>query len=277
MNCEEASLLISARLDGQLTAEEEQRLQAHLDGCADCRALAADLENIRADWTDLDDLEAPEGFTQAVMEKIEAMDSKPKVVPLFRRRSFKTAAGLAACLVLCLGVYSGGLLSTKVPQTVDTSTPEDASSFVMPTAPAPKEAQAAEQPPVSPDTPEPAAQTPAAAETPEPAPRTTAPEVPETVQKPAAPPAAQKPGTDTPAVHRADTAPEGEAVLTLERMPDGLEDLNWTEQDNVPCTVLTDRDQLEQVMALAEKQGIASTLSGEPDLACTFVLKISEL
>lgn len=39
MRCEEAAGLISARLDGEVTADERGRLEAHLDSCAACRAV----------------------------------------------------------------------------------------------------------------------------------------------------------------------------------------------------------------------------------------------
>ena len=40
MNCSEIHPLISARLDGQIAADQEPALNKHLAGCADCRALA---------------------------------------------------------------------------------------------------------------------------------------------------------------------------------------------------------------------------------------------
>lgn len=40
MQCEDAILLISARIDGELAAEDRRRLEAHLGECADCGATA---------------------------------------------------------------------------------------------------------------------------------------------------------------------------------------------------------------------------------------------
>ena len=40
MQCEDAVNLISARIDGELADEDRQKLEAHLAGCADCRATA---------------------------------------------------------------------------------------------------------------------------------------------------------------------------------------------------------------------------------------------
>jgi diguanylate cyclase (GGDEF)-like protein len=38
MDCQQAAALISARIDGELSAADTARLDAHLDGCPDCRA-----------------------------------------------------------------------------------------------------------------------------------------------------------------------------------------------------------------------------------------------
>ena len=105
MNCEDYTELLSARLDGELTPEEEKTLEDHLNICPECRAVAEDLARIHLSFEDLEPVPAPENFTREVMEKIEG----PKVVPLFRRPGFKAAAGLAACLVLCVGLWQGGM------------------------------------------------------------------------------------------------------------------------------------------------------------------------
>ncbi|MDB5329929.1 MAG: putative zinc-finger, partial [Phycisphaerales bacterium] len=38
MDCEQSLNLLSARLDGEITAEESAALDGHLAACADCRA-----------------------------------------------------------------------------------------------------------------------------------------------------------------------------------------------------------------------------------------------
>jgi len=38
MNCNKAKVLMSAALDGELTAQEEFELTRHLDDCPECRA-----------------------------------------------------------------------------------------------------------------------------------------------------------------------------------------------------------------------------------------------
>jgi predicted anti-sigma-YlaC factor YlaD len=59
MSCEDTTALLLDRFKGLGSADDERRLEAHLAGCADCRATA---ESITRLWTDLgaDDPGAPE-------------------------------------------------------------------------------------------------------------------------------------------------------------------------------------------------------------------------
>jgi len=94
--------LLSARLDGALTEAEEQELEEHLAACPDCRAVGAQLSALQGVFPELEEVPAPEGFTQGVMDRIRA---EKKVIPLFKRPQFRALAGLAACLVLVAGLY----------------------------------------------------------------------------------------------------------------------------------------------------------------------------
>ena len=112
--CETMEVWLSLRLDGMLEPEEERELEAHLAVCPRCRALAQELEAVHTAFPQLEDCSAPEGFAQGVMERIGALEQKPKVVPLFRRPQVRALAGLAACAVLCIGLYRGGMLNQGV-------------------------------------------------------------------------------------------------------------------------------------------------------------------
>ena len=104
MNCDSYLELLSARLDGELTEAEERELEAHLESCPACRAAGAQLAALRTAFAGLEDIPAPQDFTQDVMDRIR--ESEPnKTVPLFRRPRFKVLAGLAACAVLAVGLY----------------------------------------------------------------------------------------------------------------------------------------------------------------------------
>ena len=98
MNCERYLDLISARLDGELTAQEEAELNAHLQECPACRAIAQDMNNVHSALSVLGEVEAPEELSQAVMRKVKRERATA------RRRFARRISGLAACLVLCVGV-----------------------------------------------------------------------------------------------------------------------------------------------------------------------------
>lgn len=102
MNCEQMTVLLSAWLDGELSVEEQQQMQAHLEQCPECRALFEQLQTLHTSFSDLEEIPAPEHFAQRVMTRIEA-ESKLKVVPLFKRPQVRSFAALAACAVLFVG------------------------------------------------------------------------------------------------------------------------------------------------------------------------------
>ena len=97
--------LLSARLDGELTPAEERELEEHLEVCPACRALEGQLSVLHGSFAALEETPAPAGFAQGVMERIAG---EKKVIPLFRRPQVRALAGLAACAVLCIGLYGAG-------------------------------------------------------------------------------------------------------------------------------------------------------------------------
>lgn len=133
--CERFEELLSQRLDQPLPPQEERELEDHLARCHRCRALAEDLEQMCGQFACLEELPAPEGFAQGVMDRIRALEPEPapaegpeerkeetepqgqKVVPLRRPmpRWARTAAALAACCVLGFGVYQAGLIDQMSP------------------------------------------------------------------------------------------------------------------------------------------------------------------
>ena len=103
--------LLSQSLDQPLSLQEQAALQAHLDQCPDCRLLAQQLTQIHSELSAWEDQEVPEGFTQGVMDQVRALDTPKNIIPLWKRPQFKAVGSLAACAVLCLGLWSSGLFS----------------------------------------------------------------------------------------------------------------------------------------------------------------------
>ena len=115
-DCTRCAQLLSDRLDGPLSAQETKELEEHLSQCPACRTLASRLAATRSAFSQLEDLTAPESFTQGVMDRIRATQAEQnRPVPLFRRTRVQALAGLAACALVCVGLYQSlsGLSGTK--------------------------------------------------------------------------------------------------------------------------------------------------------------------
>lgn len=96
-DCDRALELISLRLDGELTPDEGRELDEHLEHCDPCRSLARDLAGIHAAMGAEEAV--PEGFHQAVMDRVR----ESKVVPLVpKRRQWKSWAAMAAVFAVVL-------------------------------------------------------------------------------------------------------------------------------------------------------------------------------
>lgn len=112
MACDQFLELLSVRLDGALTEEEERELEEHLAVCPDCRAVGAQLSALQGAFPELEENAPPEGFARGVMDRIRASEA-PKIIPLWKRPQFRALAGLAACLVLVAGLYGAGHFQRK--------------------------------------------------------------------------------------------------------------------------------------------------------------------
>ena len=158
--CERFEELLSQRLDQPLPPQEERELEDHLARCPRCRALAEDLEQLCGQFACLEELPAPEGFAQGVMDRIRALEPEPapaekpegrkeeteptempKVVPLRRPmpRWARTAAALVACCVLGFGVYQAGLIDQISPAAQSGESAGASDSVAAYAAPAPGE------------------------------------------------------------------------------------------------------------------------------------------
>ena len=76
-NCEYYEELIGAALDGEITAEEDKELRAHLESCEACRSFYEAMQAISGTDDALGDV--PENFTANVMARVTR--------PLPRRKS----------------------------------------------------------------------------------------------------------------------------------------------------------------------------------------------
>ncbi len=117
--CEEYEALVSAFIDGALTAEEREMLMEHMASCPACQQYFDDQIAIHDALTDLE-AEVPEDFTEKVMAKVRLTaqnwpePEKPgkRVIAFPRWRQW--AALAACCVVAALGVW--GLSGQKAPE-----------------------------------------------------------------------------------------------------------------------------------------------------------------
>lgn len=114
---------MSAWMDGELpdiasTPEAggpddlELEVAEHQACCPSCRDLFEELKELRAGFETLPEPDPPEGFAQGVLDRIRE-EARPKVIPLFKRPQVRALAGLAACLVLAVGLYHTARFSQK--------------------------------------------------------------------------------------------------------------------------------------------------------------------
>lgn len=108
MRCESWREILSAQLDGEETAEERTAVQAHLDGCADCRA-----------WHEVAAGVTRRARTRVVTAVPDLTDTILATVPLPRRRlagrwrggltnGLRVALGLLGAVQLALGLAQVG-------------------------------------------------------------------------------------------------------------------------------------------------------------------------
>lgn len=109
MNCDEAMLAISAKLDGELNPAELEALEAHLKLCPDCRALAKELEEMDAALETLV-CPPPETLVGNVMDKIRAEAAEQK-----QPRRQKPWAGLMAVAAVAAVLLLGALGVIELP------------------------------------------------------------------------------------------------------------------------------------------------------------------
>jgi hypothetical protein len=124
--------LISASLKGDLTAEERRRLDAHLDGCAACRATLAAFSDQRRVMAGLRHVAPPRDLGARVRTGVE--QGRFAAVPWWRRPATLFAGVGGGLAVVAGALLALVLLTPSEPQVGDASpTPTAASPAASPT------------------------------------------------------------------------------------------------------------------------------------------------
>lgn len=130
-NCEYYEELIGAALDGEITAEEEKELRAHLESCETCRKFYEAMQAISG----ADDAlgEPPENFTANVMARVHeaaAPAKTPETKPAKKKTNITRlvtrygALAAAAAVAIWAGVTFGGAFAAKSADSSSSAAPE---------------------------------------------------------------------------------------------------------------------------------------------------------
>lgn len=92
--CEEYTAALSAFADGELNENERNELLAHLEHCEACRDKLSELMILHTMFEELPELDAPEGFSERVLDRLHAEEHAKKR----HRRAWPRV--LAACFAL---------------------------------------------------------------------------------------------------------------------------------------------------------------------------------
>lgn len=115
-NCEYYEELIGAALDGEITAEEDKELRAHLESCEACRNFYEAMQAISGTDDALGDV--PENFTANVMARVHET-AAPAEKPAKKKASIQRlvtrcgALAAAAAVAIWAGVTFSGTFAAK--------------------------------------------------------------------------------------------------------------------------------------------------------------------
>lgn len=115
-NCEYYEELIGAALDGEITAEEDKELRAHLESCEACRSFYEAMQAISGTDDALGDV--PENFTANVMARVRETVA-PVEKPAKKKASIQRlvtrcgALAAAAAVAIWAGVTFSGTFAAK--------------------------------------------------------------------------------------------------------------------------------------------------------------------
>lgn len=122
---------LSEYLDDELASTERAAVDAHLAGCAECRAVLGDLRSIVAAAGRLPGSMPDRELWAGVTDRIGAKDGVLPLAPRSRKRFSFTAPQLAAAGIILM-LLSGGLVSMLRPQTKPVATVTDAAPPATP-------------------------------------------------------------------------------------------------------------------------------------------------
>lgn len=130
MECNKIQDELSTLLDGELGADDQAMLEAHLAECDACRQALEKMKHVDSLYRSLVPQTAPEGFEASVRAAIAVPceDRQPVLQPTWRRWSTWIAVAACVAVIVSIGVLNAGLRSERF----------DVASVEKTTAPAPQ-------------------------------------------------------------------------------------------------------------------------------------------
>lgn len=117
MSCTEHLPALSDLADGSLKGEARARIEAHVQNCADCRQVLADIRRVRQEARSLPKAVPPDDLWDKVRARVDAERAGKVVAIEGRRRWFHTSHGgwglVAAAAVLLVALSAGVVLMLR--------------------------------------------------------------------------------------------------------------------------------------------------------------------
>ena len=120
--CEEYTAALSAFADGELNENERNELLAHLEHCETCRDKLSELMILHTMFEELPELDAPEGFSARVLDRLHAEEHAKKR----HRRAWPRV--LAACFALLVVTAAAWKLAPAMVNSSDSAADCDTNS-----------------------------------------------------------------------------------------------------------------------------------------------------
>ncbi len=119
--CEEYTAALSAFADGELNENERNELLEHLEHCEACRDKLSELMILHTMFEELPELDAPEGFSERVLDRLHAEEHAKKR----HRRAWPRV--LAACFALLVVTAAAWKLMPAMVSSNDSATESNTS------------------------------------------------------------------------------------------------------------------------------------------------------
>lgn len=106
VKCEKLLEMISPYLDGELQESEREEFLAHMEQCPQCKKEVEELEQLLHDFSEIPEVELPEGFHEELMVKIK--DSVVVPISIQKKKNTPWRKIIAVAAVFAIVVIVGG-------------------------------------------------------------------------------------------------------------------------------------------------------------------------